>query len=94
MPLGNGLVGFSTPSTFLKVNRAIKARVDVYMGQYASALTNLTQSFGDTLSPLTLGAYNSYSTTSGDRQNIYYDPQSALFFVKYLLSARKAMVFQ
>jgi hypothetical protein len=80
MPVGNGLIGFNTPATFVKVNRAIKARVDVYMGQYASALTNLTQSFVDTLAALSLGAYNSYSTTSGDRQNIYYDPQSALFF--------------
>ena len=34
-PLGSGFAGFDTPATFLKANRAIKARVDVYTGDNA-----------------------------------------------------------
>jgi len=69
-----GFAAFATPTTFLEFNRALKARVDVYMGNYGVALTSLGASFLDTDAPLELGAYYSYSTGSGDLQNALFDP--------------------
>lgn len=69
---------FSTPPEFIKVNRALKARVEVYRGSlfncsacYTAALTALTASFVDTTGPATLddGAYHVYSTRPGDIVN-------------------------
>ncbi|HEU4994964.1 MAG TPA: RagB/SusD family nutrient uptake outer membrane protein [Gemmatimonadaceae bacterium] len=72
--LGNGFAGFDTPADFLKVNRAIKARVDVYMGNFAAALTSLGGSFIDTTASLDLGVYHVHSTGSGDAENTLFDP--------------------
>ena len=72
--LSPGFAGFNTPATFVKVNRALKARVEAYRGIYAAALTAVNGSFIDTGAPLTLGAYHSYSTGSGDTQNALFDP--------------------
>lgn len=69
-----GFADFSTPATFAEFNRALKARVEVYRGNYAAALTALNGSFLDRAAPLTLGAYHSYSTGSGDTQNALFDP--------------------
>ena len=46
--LSAGFADFSTPTTFLQFSQALKARVDVYMGNHADALTSLTGSFLDT----------------------------------------------
>ena len=67
--LGAGFAGFDTPATFLKVNRAIRARAAVYNDDFAVALTALTGSFLDTAAPFTLGVYHVYSTGSGDLTN-------------------------
>jgi starch-binding outer membrane protein, SusD/RagB family len=72
--LSPGFAGFTTPAEFAEFNRALKARVEVYRGNYAAALTALSASFLDTSEPLTLGAYHSYSTGSGDTQNALFDP--------------------
>jgi hypothetical protein len=72
--LSPGFAGFNTPATFAEFNRALKARVEVYRGNYAAALTALNASFLDTSEPLTLGVYHSYSTGSGDTQNALLDP--------------------
>jgi hypothetical protein len=72
--LSSGFAGFDTPATFARFNRALKARVEVYRGNYASALTALSTSFLSTAAPLTLGVYHSYSTGSGDTQNVLFDP--------------------
>src|SRR5687768_3842539 len=37
--LSPGFAGFSTPATFVQFNRALKARVEAYRGNYAAALT-------------------------------------------------------
>ncbi|HEV8597724.1 MAG TPA: RagB/SusD family nutrient uptake outer membrane protein [Gemmatimonadales bacterium] len=68
-PLGSGFAGFDTPATFLKVNRAIRARAAVYNNEWATALTALGQSFLDTNAPLSLGAYHIFGTASGDTPN-------------------------
>src|SRR5438067_4566426 len=65
-PLSSGFAGFNTPATFLKANRALKARVEVYRGNFASALTALSQSFLDPAAQLTLGVYHAYRTGPGD----------------------------
>ncbi|HMF87962.1 MAG TPA: RagB/SusD family nutrient uptake outer membrane protein [Gemmatimonadaceae bacterium] len=71
--LSPGFDGFNTPATFVEFNRALKARVEVYRGNNAAALTALSGSFLDTGAPLTLGVYHSYSTGSGDTQNALFD---------------------
>jgi hypothetical protein len=72
--LSPGFSDFETPATFAEFNRALKARVEVYRGNYAAALTALNASFLDPAASLTLGAYHSYSTGSGDTQNALFDP--------------------
>jgi hypothetical protein len=72
--LSPGFAGFATPAEFAEFNRALKARVEVYRGNHAAALTALNASFLDPAASLTLGAYHSYSTGSGDTQNALFDP--------------------
>jgi hypothetical protein len=72
--LSPGFASFNTPATFVPFNRALKARVEAYRGNYAAALTAVNASFIDPAAPLTLGAYHSYSTGSGDIQNALLDP--------------------
>lgn len=72
--VGPGFAGFSTPADFLKVNRALMARVDVYLKKYPEALTALSQSFVDTTASLDLGAYHVFSSGSGDVENALFDP--------------------
>jgi starch-binding outer membrane protein, SusD/RagB family len=69
-PLSPGFAGFDSPATFRQFNRALKARVDAYLGNYTQALTDLSASFVSTGAPLTLGAYHYYGTASGDAQNL------------------------
>lgn len=73
--LGPGFADFNTPATFLTFNRALKARVDVYMGNYAAAITSLNGSFINTSASLDVGAYHAFSTQSGDVDNQLFDPQ-------------------
>lgn len=83
---------FSTPTNFLKVNRALKARVEVYRGSgscgntcYTAALTALGASFIDTLggaATLDDGAYHVYSTRPGDIVNpLFQNPLTGENFV-------------
>jgi starch-binding outer membrane protein, SusD/RagB family len=67
--LATGFTGFSTPATFVPVNRALRARVDIFLNDFPTALTDLAASFVSTASPLTTGVYFNFSTTSGDEQN-------------------------
>jgi starch-binding outer membrane protein, SusD/RagB family len=73
-PLSAGFAGFDTPASFLKFNRALRARVAAYTGDFAGTLSALAGSFLDAAQPLTLGAYHTYGTGSGDRVNRLYDP--------------------
>jgi starch-binding outer membrane protein, SusD/RagB family len=75
--LSTGWEGFDTPATFLKVNRALLARVQVYRQQYAPALAALAESFlkVDPMAPgLNVGAYHVYGTASGDKTNALVSP--------------------
>jgi len=67
--LPNGFAGFNTPATFLKFNRALRARVAVYLNDFTGALTALGESFLDVLAPLSLGVYIDHGTGPGDFAN-------------------------
>src|SRR5215213_6136711 len=64
-----GFTGFNTPATFLQFNRALRARVAVYRGDFANALTFLSQSFLNTGLPLSTGVYMDFGTGPGDVAN-------------------------
>jgi starch-binding outer membrane protein, SusD/RagB family len=68
--LGGGFSGFDTPRTFLKFNRALKARVNLYIEDHAAVLTALSESFisADPAMPnLGLGIYLTFE--SGAQSN-------------------------
>jgi starch-binding outer membrane protein, SusD/RagB family len=67
--LPNGFAGFNTPANFIKFNRALRARVAVYLNDWTGALTALSQSFLDPLAPLSLGVYIDHGTGPGDFAN-------------------------
>ena len=73
-PLSVGFVAFNTPATFIEFNRALRARVALYLGDNQGALTALATSFIDPDAPMTLGAYHSFGNSSGDITNTAYDP--------------------
>ena len=80
-----GFSGFNTPANFLKVNRAVAARVFAYRASlvinrpstgvtcancYASAITAIGASFFDpAASALNTGPFHTYSTSTGDAPN-------------------------
>lgn len=75
-PLSAGYSGFDTPDTFLKFNRALAARVSLYQGNNAAALTALQTSFYNVV-PATINLkvgpkiiFN--PSVSGDQGNAYY----------------------
>lgn len=88
-PLPPGLAGFDTPTGFLKLNRALLARADLYRASqftcatcYDDALTALGESFVDTTASLNLGGYFDFSANSGDATNgLSQLPSSAINLV-------------
>jgi hypothetical protein len=80
--LSPGFAGFTTTASFRRFNRALRARVLVYLGSsgctacWDSALTALSTSFTDTTADLNVGVYHSYATVSGDEQNTLFDPNA------------------
>jgi starch-binding outer membrane protein, SusD/RagB family len=67
--LPSGFTGFDTPATFRQFNRALRARVAVYRGDYAGAIVALGESFINTAAPLDLGVYMDFSAGPGDLAN-------------------------
>ena len=80
----NGFAGFNTPSTFLRFNRGLAARANVYRGSlacgapcYQAALTALGETSGwtpsvgatPTQAQLDVGVFHPFSTTAGDTPN-------------------------
>jgi hypothetical protein len=84
-PLPSGFAGFDTPASFLKFNRGIKAKNEIYRAKntashYADALTALTESFVDTTASLDLGVYHVYSLAAGDQANpLFQDTATTVF---------------
>ncbi|HEX4932665.1 MAG TPA: RagB/SusD family nutrient uptake outer membrane protein [Gemmatimonadaceae bacterium] len=76
--LTSGFTGFNTPSTFLRVNRALKARMEIERGRWQEALNALNESFIATTpasaATLANGVYHVFTTASGDATNPMFDP--------------------
>ncbi len=72
-PVSTGYAGFNTPTTFLRFNRALAARVALYQKDYAGALTALGGSFYDPAGSLTLGPKLTFAPgVGGDQGNVYF----------------------
>jgi hypothetical protein len=78
--LGAGFSNFNTPSTFLQFNRALRARADIDVSNFAVALVDLALSFLDPAKSLSLGPFNPYSTAAGDAQNSLYEAQPRVWY--------------
>lgn len=70
--LSTGFAGFDTPATFGEFNRALAAKVALYAGDNAAALTHLNNSFFDINGDLKTGPKHVFSTASGDILNPVY----------------------
>jgi starch-binding outer membrane protein, SusD/RagB family len=76
--LSSGFTGFDTPATFGQFNRAIKARVELYRGNKAAALTALASSFINETGDLNAGPKHFYGSSGNDFQNpVYRVPNQA-----------------
>lgn len=75
--LSGGFAGFDTPAGFLEFNRALRARVAAYQGDFDGVLTALADSFIDENADLGLGVYHIYSTATNDQLNpVFADPNA------------------
>jgi hypothetical protein len=68
--IGGGLASFNTPQTFLQLNRALRARVAVYLGDYATAITLFPQTFISTSADLDAGAYHTFASSEGQGNDL------------------------
>jgi starch-binding outer membrane protein, SusD/RagB family len=75
-PLTSGFSGFSNAAGFIKFNRALAARVDVYRKQWSTALTDLNKSFFDLNGNFNTGISHVFGTGSGDQLNPAFFPQN------------------
>ena len=79
--LSDGFAGFATPVSFIRFNRAIRARANIYQGDFAGALTSLAGSFVDTLPTASLdsGVFHSLGTGPGELNNaLGENPQTSV----------------
>ncbi|MEM7102435.1 MAG: RagB/SusD family nutrient uptake outer membrane protein [Bacteroidota bacterium] len=80
--LSSGFAGFNTPATFRQFNRAIAARVKLYQGDKAGAVTAIAGSFFNINGDLSTGASHAYGTGGNDIRNpMFYVPNQDLFTV-------------
>jgi hypothetical protein len=79
--LGSGFSGLDAPDSFLKFNRAVRARASLDLQRFSEALVDLGESFVDRAAPLTFGVYYTYSLVSGDLTNPLYEGVPRLYFV-------------
>ncbi|MSR07056.1 MAG: RagB/SusD family nutrient uptake outer membrane protein [Gemmatimonadetes bacterium] len=83
--LGTGFAGFSTPATFIQVNRALRSRVAIEANDYAGAVAALGASFVNPASAMDLGPKNIYSTATGDAVNGFFDPNGFSYVADSML---------
>lgn len=93
--LTTGFAGFNTPTTFVRFNRAIKARMEVYRQRWNDALTALNESFisttGTTTAALQTGVYHAFTAAAGDATNGLFDPapRALVAHPSYLTDAQR-----
>jgi hypothetical protein len=91
-PLSSGFAGFDSPETFAQFNRAIKARVEIYRGNKAAALTALDDSFIDEAGGLDVGPNHFYSISGNDAPNpVFRTPGQAEALVAHNSYAEDAL---
>lgn len=73
----SGFAEFNSPAGFAQVNRALKARVEAYRGNWQGVLDALGNSFLDLTAPMTSGVYFAYSQAPGDELNPIFENQAA-----------------
>lgn len=71
-----GFDGFNNAAGFLKVNRALAARVAIYRQKWDDALTALNGSFFNLAGDFYLGVNHVFTTGSGDQINPAFIPQN------------------
>jgi len=71
-----GFGSYSDAAGLLKFNRALAARVDVYRQKWASAISDLNQSFFALTGDFKDGVYHVFGTGSGDKLNTFFIPQN------------------
>jgi hypothetical protein len=77
--LPSGFAIASTTAGFIRFNRALRARVAVYQGDFQEALTTyLPASFLDPAGSLATGVYYNYGTGSGETANALFDLSNVL----------------
>lgn len=79
LPAGYSLNGkFNTPATFLKVNRGLKGKIELYRGlsrqkpnaaSFDAAIAALNASFLDVTASPSIGIYETFSTSAGELRN-------------------------
>lgn len=76
--MSRGFTGFNTPATFARFNRALRARLAIWQGDFAAANTALQQSFivADS-AQMGLGCYMVFGSGSGDILNGVFEPPTA-----------------
>ncbi len=74
--LTSGFNGFNTPASFAKFNRALRARVAAYQGDWQGTLNALNGSFIDAAGSMNLGVFHTYTTGAGDQVNPMFEVQS------------------
>ncbi len=76
--LSSAMAGFDDPASFGTFNRALSARISLYQGNKADALTQLAASFMDSGGSLAMGPARFYSAAGGDfANNIFRVPDQA-----------------
>lgn len=76
--LSRGYNGFNTPATFARFNRALRARLAVWQGDYAAAQAALAQSFiTNAEDQMRLGCFLVFGTGPGDQTNTIFEPPTA-----------------
>ncbi len=92
-PLPSGYAGFDTPGTYVKFNRALAARVNIYRKDYVAAQAALTASFYDPSAALTIGPKIVFNAgAANDVGNPY--AQNLNSNVSTLVTAQKDFVAQ
>lgn len=76
--MSRGFTGFNTPATFARFNRALRARLAIWQGDFAAANTALQQSFvAADSAQMNLGCYMPFGTGGGDIVNAVYEIPTA-----------------
>jgi len=70
--LSDGFVGFDTPATFRQFNRAIAARVALYQGDKAGAISGIASSFFNINGAMSTGPAHVFGLTGNDISNAQF----------------------